>query len=183
MALEVRTISDPATLAAPVRQAILALDKDFPIEEMLTLQSHREAGLAQERLIATMLTGFAALAVILAVIGIYGVISLLVARRTREIGLRMALGASQGAVVRMVFGQGLIPVFAGLGIGLCAALSLTRFVSSLLFGVAPTDPLTFARHLRTGHCRSGRRLLSARETSQPHRPDGRPAARMNSRAV
>jgi len=144
MALEVHATGDPATFATPVRQAILALDKDFPIEEMLTLQSHREAGLAQERLIANMLTGFAALAVILAVIGIYGVISLVVVRRTREIGLRMALGANQEAVVRMVLGRGLIPVFAGFGIGLCAALSLTRFISSLLFGVAPTDPLTFA---------------------------------------
>ncbi len=167
MALEVRTIGDPATFATPVRQAILAVDKDFPVEDMLTLESHREAGLAQERLITTMLTGFAALAVILAVIGIYGVISLLVARRTREIGLRMALGANQRAVAGLLLRRGLMPVFVGLGIGLFSALSLTRFASSLLFGVTPSDPPTFiAISILVVAASAGACLVPARRASR-----------------
>ena len=143
MALEVRTAGEPAAFVTAVRREIQALDKDFPIGEVLTLRSHREAGLAQERLLASMLAGFAALGVALAAIGIYGVVSFAVGQRTREIGLRMALGANAASVLRLVLGGSLIFVSAGLAAGLAAALLLARFVSSMLFGVSTSDPLTF----------------------------------------
>jgi predicted permease len=143
MSLEVRTIGKPAALAPAVGRAIQSLDKDFPVGEMRTLESHREDGLARERMITALLAAFAGMALALAVAGIYGVASVTVAQRRREIGLRMALGAGAASVLRLAMGRTLWLVAAGMAAGLAGALLLTRFVSSLLFGVKGTDPATF----------------------------------------
>jgi predicted permease len=144
MNLEVRAAGDPMQLAGPVRREIQALDKDLLVTQFWTLKSFRDAGLGQERLSAALLSGFGILAVVLAAIGLYGVLAFSVARRTHEIGLRMALGARRGDVLKLVAAQGMGLALVGGTVGLACALALTRFVSSLLFGVTPTDPLTFA---------------------------------------
>jgi predicted permease len=144
MTLQVRTTGDPMRAAAAVRAEVRALDKDLALPEMLTLESHREMGLSQERLTAALLSGLGVLALALAAVGIHGVMSFAVTRRTREIGIRMALGAHGGQVLRMIVARGLTLVLAGLGIGLGVALALTRLTASLLHGVSPTDPPTFA---------------------------------------
>jgi predicted permease len=143
MGLEVRTAGNPLNLAPAIRAAMLAIDKDFPIDEMATLRSRREASLGQERLLAALLSGFAALALVLAVIGVYGMVALEVARRTREIGLRMALGAVPGRLVRLVLARSLLLTITGIAIGAAGALALVRLVASLLYGVGASDPLTF----------------------------------------
>ena len=144
MNLEVRTAGNPMALAGAVRREIQGLDREFPLAPILTLQSYRDAALGQERLAAGLLSALGGLALALAAIGIYGVMSFSVARRTREIGIRMALGARRGRVLRMVLGQGLALMLAGLAIGLVAAGAVTRLVASLLYEVSPTDPWTFA---------------------------------------
>jgi predicted permease len=144
MNLEVRVAGDPLALVAAVRREVLALDRDFPISQMMTLQSYREAALGQERLAAGLLSALGVLALLLAATGIYGVMSFLVAQRRREIGIRMALGAQTGEILRMVLGQGLTLMFLGLGIGLAAAVELTHVIASLLYGISPTDPYTFS---------------------------------------
>jgi putative ABC transport system permease protein len=110
---------------------------------MRTLDQVVSASLAQRRLNTLLLTGFAALALLLAAIGVYGVISYAVEQRTREIGIRMALGATRGKVFRLVVGEGMLLALIGLGVGLVAAFGLARLMTSLLYGVAPSDPVTF----------------------------------------
>jgi len=143
MELAVRTSSDPLSLAASVRDQVHQLDKDQSVADMQTLDQVVSASLAQPRLNTLLLAGFAALALMLAAIGVYGVISHSVAQRTREIGIRMALGATRGVVLRMVVGEGLMLTLAGLGVGLVAAAGLARLITSLLYGVPPSDPATF----------------------------------------
>jgi putative ABC transport system permease protein len=143
MELAVRTSADPLSLAASVREQVHPLDKDQSVAEMQALDQVVSASLAQPRLNTLLLAGFAALALLLAAIGVYGVISYSVAQRTREIGVRMALGASRGKVLRMVVGESLLLTIAGLGVGLVAAFALARVMTSLLYGVTPSDPATF----------------------------------------
>jgi predicted permease len=143
MILAVRTDSDPLELAASVRAAVSALDKDQAVSNMQTLQQVVGDSLGESRLQTTLLTTFATLALLLAAIAIYGVLSYSVAQRTHEIGLRMALGAEHWQVLRDVLGQGLILTMTGVGLGLCGALALTRFLSSMLYGVRPIDLPTF----------------------------------------
>jgi ABC-type antimicrobial peptide transport system permease subunit len=109
-----------------------------------TLKSFRDAGLGQERSSAALLSAFGVLALALAGIGLYGVLAFAVARRTHEIGVRMALGASRSNVLRLVTGQGMALTLVGLVAGLICAFGLTRLVASSLYGVQPTDPVTFA---------------------------------------
>jgi predicted permease len=144
MTLEVRTASDPAGMLGAVRREVQALDKDLPLGEFRTLKTHLSSALSQERMTAALLSALGLLALVLAAIGLYGVISFSVAQRTREIGIRVALGAQSSQVLRVVLRQGMFLTLIGLGIGLAAAAVLTRFASSLLYGVSPTDPLTFA---------------------------------------
>jgi putative ABC transport system permease protein len=143
MELVLRTSSDPAALAGVVRNAVHEMDKDQSVADIQTLDKVVSASLAQPRLNTLLLGAFAALALLLAAIGIYGVISYSVALRTREIGIRMALGAERVDVLKLVVKHGLILALTGATIGLIGALSLTRLMSTLLYGVQPSDPPTF----------------------------------------
>jgi putative ABC transport system permease protein len=143
MILAIRTDSSPLDLAASVRAAVSSLDKDQAVANMHTLEQVVGDSLEESRLQTLLLTTFAALALLLAAIGIYGVLSYSVAQRTHEIGLRMALGALHGQVLRHVVGQGLILTMTGIAIGLVGAFALTRFLSTMLYGVRAIDLPTF----------------------------------------
>jgi predicted permease len=140
MNLEVRAATDAAVIAPAVRREIRALDKDLSIPEAQTLRAFRDASLGQERLSAALLSGLGALAMTIAAIGLYGVLAFAVAQRTREIGVRMALGAAAGQVLRDVLRQAAALIACGLAIGCAAAGLLGRLVASLLYGVSATDP-------------------------------------------
>jgi putative ABC transport system permease protein len=142
--LVVRTKSDPAVIEGAVRGAVWTVDKDQPVSNVRTLDQVFSAAISQERFQALMLGLFATLALVLACIGLYGVISYSVVQRTHEIGLRMALGAQPVDVLRLVIRQGMTLTLAGLVVGIVAGTFATRVLSDLLFGVAPRDPLTFA---------------------------------------
>lgn len=141
--LFVRTKGNPISYLPQVQQAVRALDKTVPVFGAETLEEQVKNSLSQPQLIATLLTIFGAIALVLALVGIYGVISYSVAGRTHEIGIRMALGAQKRDVLRLVLGQGMMLALVGVGIGIVAALGLTRVMASLLYGVKPNDPLTF----------------------------------------
>lgn len=140
--LHLRTIADPTSIAAPARQLINQVDEKLPIYNVTTLEEQLREKLNQERLIAQLVSFFGALALILASIGLYGVMAHGVARRTNEIGIRMALGARGGNIVWMILRETLYLVLAGLIIGVPAALMGARLISSQLFGTNPTDPLS-----------------------------------------
>jgi putative ABC transport system permease protein len=143
MALVVRTAADPLSITPAVRREVLAVDKDQPVYDIKTLNSLLARSIASNRLSVWLLGLFAALALLLASIGIYGVIAYTVTQRTHEIGIRMALGAQPRDMLRLVLGQGMTLALIGIAIGLIAAFALTRAMASLLFTVSPTDPLTF----------------------------------------
>ena len=140
----VRTTGDPAAATSAVRQAFRAVDKESPISNVQTLQKVLADSTARQRFGVWLLGLFAALALSLAGVGIYGVMSYSVAQRAQEIGVRMALGAGTGDVLKLVLWRGLTLTLPGIAIGLLAAFALTRLMKSLLFGVSATDPLTFA---------------------------------------
>jgi putative ABC transport system permease protein len=142
-ALVVRTTVEPLSLATAVRNAIWAVDKDQPVSDVDTMDHIVSQAVARQRFSMLLLGIFAGLALLLAAVGIYGVMSYAVAQRTREIGIRMALGAQRSDVLKMTVKQGLKLVGAGLFIGLGLAFLLTRVMASLLFGVSATDPVTF----------------------------------------
>ena len=143
MELALRTSSDPLSLAAAVRNEVHELDKEQSVADIQTLDQVVSASLTQPRLNTLLLAGFAGLALLLAAIGIYGVISYSIAQRTREIGIRMALGAQRSDVLKLVVKRGIILTLTGAAIGLVAAFILTRLMSSLLYGVQSSDPPTF----------------------------------------
>jgi putative ABC transport system permease protein len=142
-ALVVRTNFDPLSLVATVRQTVWEIDKDQPVSDISSMEEIVSDSVARQRFSMLLLGVFAGLALVLAAVGIYGVMSYSVAQQTREIGIRMALGAQRSDVLKMTVGQGLRLVLTGVAIGLAAAFILTRVMSTLLFGVSPTDPLTF----------------------------------------
>lgn len=141
--LIVRTAGDPMAVAAPLRATLQALDASLPISQPRTLGAVLGASLTQRRFNMTLLAAFAGIALVLAVAGIYGTVSYAVAQRSSEIGIRVALGATSGEILRLVLIDALKPVAAGLVVGLGAALALTRALERLVFGVSTTDPLTF----------------------------------------
>jgi putative ABC transport system permease protein len=130
-------------MAGAVREQVLGLDQNLPLYQVKSMEQLLSTSVAQPRLYVVLFDVFAAVALILASVGIYGIVSYSVTQRTNEIGIRMALGASRGSVLGMVIRQGLALTGAGLAAGLTTAFALTRLMSSLLFGVKPTDPATF----------------------------------------
>jgi putative ABC transport system permease protein len=142
--LAIRTQTDPMSMAGAVRSAVWSVDKDQPMWKIRTMESLMENSVGQRRFIMYLLAGFSTLAMLLAAIGIYGVLAYSVTQRRHEIGVRMALGAERRDIFKIVVGQGMILTSIGIAVGLAAAFGVTRFLSSLLFGVDPQDMLTFA---------------------------------------
>jgi len=142
--LVVRTSMNPTALAAAVQREVAALDKDQPVSDVRTLEDVVGEAVGPQRFAMLLLGAFAALALVLASVGIYGVMAYAVSQRTHEIGIRMALGARRANVLGMVVGEALLLALVGAGFGLAGALGLTRLLSSLLYNVKPSDPLTLA---------------------------------------
>jgi putative ABC transport system permease protein len=143
VSLLLRTTGSPAPMINGARAAIKEIDADLPIFDVKSMRDVLSDSVAQPRFYAILLGSFAAMALVIAALGIYGVISYTVSQRTRELGIRIALGAQRDRVVRLVIRQGLGLTLAGIVIGIAGAYGLTRLIASLLFGVAPADPLTF----------------------------------------
>ncbi len=141
--LVVRSAVDPVTLIAPLRGHLAQIDKNIPLYDVKTFDQLVSRSAAQPRFQALLLTCFAAIALLLSAVGLYGLLSYLVVQRTLEIGVRIALGAQRGSVLSMILRKGLTLAAVGLVIGVALSLALTRLMSGLLFGVRPTDPLTF----------------------------------------
>ena len=144
MALVVRTQGDPAAFAAVLRREVQALDPNQPLFDIRTMTDVVANSIGTRRVSMLLFSVFAGAALLLAAIGIYGVMAYSVTQRTQEIGIRMALGAQKSDVLRMVVRQGMTLAFIGIGVGIAGALGLTRVIANLLFGVNAADPLTFA---------------------------------------
>jgi putative ABC transport system permease protein len=142
--LALRTTGDPAALIPTMRQLVSELDPQLPLYEVTTMEQAVGRSLVTKRLTNLLLAGFAAIALLLAIVGIYGVMSLNVGSRVNEFGIRMALGAQPVDVLKLVVRQGMTLTLTGVAAGLAAAFALTRLMAGLLFGVSPTDPVTFA---------------------------------------
>jgi FtsX-like permease family len=140
---ELRTAGNPALLIRAVRNVANQVDSRLPLFDIRTQSQGIDELLLQERLVARFASFFGVLAILLACMGLYGLLSYEVTRRTREVGIRMALGAQKADVLKLVAKQGMVLAVAGVGIGVAGAFGLTRFLSSLLYGVKPADPLTF----------------------------------------
>ena len=143
MSILVRTTNDPGGLVNAARQQITSLDKNLPVYSVKTLDRYFADSVAEPRFISLLLTCFAALAVLLACLGVYGVVSYAVSQRTQEIGIRMALGAGAGTVVRSVLSRGMLLALTGVSIGVAGSFLLVQLLSNMLFGVRATDPMTF----------------------------------------
>jgi putative ABC transport system permease protein len=144
MALVIRTATDPASLAGAVREELKKIDKDQPMSRVSTMEQLLSESLSQKRFYTSLMSAFALIALVMAAVGIYGLMTYSVTQRTQELGVRMALGARPWDVIRLAMGQNLISVAAGALIGLIGAFGLTGLLSSLLYGITPTDPATFA---------------------------------------
>src|SRR5262249_20147355 len=138
-----RTTNNPSATLAAIRDEVLKLDPTMPFVEAKTMSEHLSLSLFPLRIGASVVGSFGLLALLLAAIGIYGVMAFAVSQRTREIGIRMALGAQGADVLRLILKQGITLLLIGLGLGLAGALLLTRLLSSVLYGVSATDAVTF----------------------------------------
>ncbi|MBZ5553306.1 MAG: ABC transporter permease [Acidobacteriia bacterium] len=143
MTFVLRTTADPLGLVSAARKQVLAVDPDEPMYNVRSIEQVWEESVAPQRLNRLLFGLFAGLALLLSAVGIYGVMAYAVTQRTHEIGIRIALGAGAGQVVRLVVGHGMLLALTGIAIGLTAALALTRLMSTFLFGVRAFDPLTF----------------------------------------
>ncbi|HEX9564337.1 MAG TPA: ABC transporter permease [Gemmatimonadaceae bacterium] len=143
MTLVIRTSGNPRGLILPVEEALRRMDPALPMTQITTLEAVLASATREQRFTTALMSGFAALALVLAAVGIFGVISYAVSQRTREIGIRMALGADVGSVRALVLRQGMAPAATGIALGVASAVLLTRFLRTLLHGVAPIDPPTF----------------------------------------
>jgi putative ABC transport system permease protein len=137
-----RTAGDPARATAGLRAAVKEIDPSLPLANIVTMESLLDQSVAQPRFLAALLTGFSLLAAVLALVGVYGLLSFSVSRRVRELGVRMALGAGRWRVLRLVLGRSAALVSAGLMLGVASAIGLSRLLATLLFGVRPGDPVT-----------------------------------------
>ena len=144
MSLGVRTSADPASATSGVTSAVHQVDPETPVVGVVTMEGLISASLSPQRFNVLLLGAFAGLALVLAAVGIYSVLSYSVRRRVREIGIRMALGATPSDVLQMVVADGMKPILLGVALGLAIAFALSRVVTSLIYGVRATDPLTFA---------------------------------------
>ena len=144
MNLLVRTAGDPHTFVAPIRRTVLAIDKDQPVTKVMTMDEILAEGASQPRFVTTLLGCLAAIGLLLALVGIYGAVAYSVSQRTQEMGIRMALGADRGDILRLVLRQGLAPACAGIVLGAAASLALTRLMANMLYHVSTADPATFA---------------------------------------
>jgi predicted lysophospholipase L1 biosynthesis ABC-type transport system permease subunit len=144
MSLVMRTAGDPLRFAEPLKAAVRALDPKLPVSDIQTMDAVMGKALSQPRFTAALLVVFSALALVLAAVGVYGLISLIVAERSREIGIRMALGARRATILAMIMRRSLTLGVLGIAAGLGAAAAVTPLLESLLFAVKPMDPLTFA---------------------------------------
>jgi len=144
LVVHLRPTGDPMALAGPLQRAVRALDPELPVYRIQPLNERLAGSLGQQRTAATLVGGFGALALLLAAIGLYGAVAYSAAQRTREFGIRIALGAQTPDVLRQVLREGVMLGLIGLGVGLVAAVALTRVLRSQLFGVTPTDPLSFS---------------------------------------
>jgi predicted permease len=142
MAVMVRTHVDPLSMAEPIRQTIAAIDPNLPVVDLRTMEDQIDSSLTSERTFARLTTGFGAIALLLAMVGIYGIMAYTVARRTNEIGLRMALGAKTSEVTAMVLREAGWLAVCGIGLGMLGAVALVRSVETMLYGLKPFDPLT-----------------------------------------
>jgi ABC-type antimicrobial peptide transport system permease subunit len=138
-----RSAGDPATVMPAIRREVHALDPQLPLFRVTTLRAELANTLRQPRFQATLLGGFAIIALLLASIGIYGVTAHAVNQRTQEVGIRMAMGAQRSSVRALMLRQHVMPALAGIAIGLAGAFALSRFLSSLLYGIGAVDPLTY----------------------------------------
>jgi len=144
MTVIIKAVGDPNVLLASAREQVKAVDTDQPIYNIRSMNEIRAESVAPERLNLTLLSIFAGIALVLAIVGIYGVMSYSVTQRTHEIGIRMAIGAQPRDVFSMVMRQGMILALIGVAFGLVGAFGLTRLMATMLFDIKPTDPATFA---------------------------------------
>jgi putative ABC transport system permease protein len=144
MAVVVRAKGDPAALAGPIRSAVAAIDPAQPVSRVITMSTHLRNSLAQPRFLSTITMLFGGLALVLSAIGIYGVMAWSVTMRTKEFGVRLALGAHPSVLLRQVLGEGLLVVSAGAAAGLVMAAAMSHLIESLLFETSPTEPRTYA---------------------------------------
>ena len=144
MSVVVKSATPPPTIMQAVKEQVSAVDPELPVSNMRTFDDIVSRSISQPRFYMTLLAIFAAVALVMAAIGIFGVLSYAVAQRTREIGIRMALGAQERSVVRLVVREAMTLVIVGIGIGVAAALALSRTLATMLFAIKATDPATFA---------------------------------------
>jgi ABC-type antimicrobial peptide transport system permease subunit len=142
MSFALRTTGEPTALAATVRQVVRELDSNLPVTEVGTQSARSQATLGQERLYARLVSFFGGLALLLAAIGLSGVLAYSVVQRTNEIGIRMALGAQPGSIARMILREAAVLLVIGLAVGTALTLAATRAAGALFFGLQPNDPLT-----------------------------------------
>ena len=178
MTLSVRAHVDPLPLQKSISAAIRSVNKDQALNDIRTVDQIKELSMAGNRLQSTLLVIFGTTALILAGIGIYGVISYSVVQRTREIGIRAALGATSASLLRMVLGRGLVLTSVGLAIGLGGALGLTRLMATILYGVGARDPATLVSVAAVLATVAAAACYRARAAGDEGGPDGRAALRM-----
>ncbi len=178
MALQVRTATDPTSIVSAIRKEVHAMNPELPVYGIKTMDDLLVESVAPRRFALVLIGLFAALALLVASIGIYGVISYSVTERTREFGLRMALGAMQGDVLRSVLGRGLRMVAIGIVVGVAGALAVTRLLASYLFGVSGHDPITFVAVAGISVDGRGRCVPGACSAGDAGGSDGRAALRI-----